>query len=136
MNEIDSKLLIAAKSIKFMLKEDFHDRAISPTSISFDEEIKNRQKLNNCKEENGFKWIYTIVESNGKFYFAAPTVSDEEARERKSWYFYPYEDIPEEFKKPLKKEASLLLNIQINGELLDLLLLQKLSWWKSISCLC
>ncbi|HOQ11197.1 MAG TPA: hypothetical protein PK104_02395 [Spirochaetota bacterium] len=103
MNEIDSKLLIAAKSIKFMLKEDFHDRAISPTSISFDEEIKNRQKLNNYKEGNGFKWIYTIVESNGKFYFAAPTVSDEEARERKSWYFYPYEDIPEEFKKTFKE---------------------------------
>jgi len=99
MHEIDSKLLIAARSIKYLLSEDFHDRAIAPDSIKFEEEIKNRSKINRFNFESSLKWTYTIVEYNGNFYFSAPTVTEDEARERKSWYFYPYEDIPDEFRK-------------------------------------
>lgn len=99
MNEIDHRLLIAARSIKYILPADFHDRATGPGSISFSEEIKNRVVVNRFNSENGFKWTYTLAEKDGKFYFSAPTVSEKEAKELKSWYFYPYDDIPHEFVK-------------------------------------
>ncbi|HOP62347.1 MAG TPA: hypothetical protein PK358_10510 [Spirochaetota bacterium] len=103
MEEIDAKLLIAAKSIKYILPEDFHDRALSPNSISFTEELNNRRIMNRFTEENGFKWTYTLAEREGKFYFSAPTVTAEEAKERKVWYFYPYDDIPPEFARAFKE---------------------------------
>jgi hypothetical protein len=97
MNEIDHRLLVAARSIKYILPADFHDRATGPGSISFKEEMNNRNAINRFNNENGFKWTYTLAEKEGKFYFSAPTVSEEEAKELKSWYFYPYEDVPDEF---------------------------------------
>ena len=94
INKIDKYLEAAVKTVPLLLEDDFHDRARSPDSISFEEEIKNRFKLNRFTELTGLDWVYTIAEYNNKFYFSAPTVSDEEAAERKRWYFYPYVDIP------------------------------------------
>jgi len=99
INEVDHKLLIAARSIKYILPADFHDRATGPGAISYSEEMKNRDVMNRFNNENGFKWTYTLAEKDGKFFFSAPTVSEEEAKELKSWYFYPYEDIPADFVK-------------------------------------
>ena len=95
--EIDSDLLQAARSLKYLLAADFHDRALAPDSIAKDEELRNRKLVTDFGVESGFKWVQTIVEKDGRFYFSAPSVSEEEARERESWYFYPYEDIPAEF---------------------------------------
>lgn len=97
LREIDQKLLMAAGSLKYILPGDFHDRATGPDSISYREELRNRSIINSFNSENGFKWTYTLAEERGNFYFSAPSVSDEEAGERKSWYFYPYADIPQEF---------------------------------------
>jgi len=83
MNEIDHRLLVAARSIKYILPADFHDRATGPGSISFKEEMNNRNAINRFNNENGFKWTYTLAEKEGKFYFSAPTVSEEEAKELK-----------------------------------------------------
>lgn len=110
MKDIDHKLLIAARSIKYILPEDFHDRAISPDSISFKEEMENRRVINRFNDENGFKWIYTLAEKDGKFFFSAPTVSDQEAKERRSWYFYPYEDIPAEFVRAFEEGDTYFVN--------------------------
>lgn len=95
--DIDNRLLLAAKSLKHMLEPDFHDRAVGPQSITLQEEMINRAKINAFGRETDFDYLYTLVENKGKFYFAAPTVTEEEAREQLSWYFYPYEDIPENF---------------------------------------
>jgi len=95
--EIDRRLIVVAMSLKYMLAPDFHDRALDEKSISFGDEMKNRRALSDFALQTEFKWIYTLAEKDGKFYFSAPTVSEEEAKERKSWYFYPYEDIPPEF---------------------------------------
>lgn len=95
--EIDKRMLVVAQSLKYMLAPDFHDRAVDEKSITFAEELRNRKALSDFALQTEFKWIYTLVEKDGKYYFSAPTVSEEEARERRSWYFYPYEDIPNEF---------------------------------------
>ena len=38
--------------------------------------------------------MYTLIATDNGFVFTAPSVSEEGARERTSWYFYPYQDIP------------------------------------------
>lgn len=106
ITEIDDKLLNAAKGIKYMLAADFHDRAVNEKSISFDEEMKNRKAINSFVRETEFTWMYTLVEKNGNFFFSAPTVTDQEAKEQISWYFYPYKDIPEEFKKAFSEKIQ------------------------------
>ena len=94
---IDSDLLQAARSLKYMLTPDFHDRALATNSIAMDEELKNRKAVTDFGAESGFKWVYTLAEKDNAFFFSAPSVTEEEARELASWYFYPYEDVPAEF---------------------------------------
>lgn len=97
MAKIDSDLLQAARSLKYLLAPDFHDRATDTNSIAMDEELKNRKAVTDFGVESGFKWVYTLAEKDGAFFFAAPSVSEEEAKELASWYFYPYDDVPDEF---------------------------------------
>lgn len=95
--QIDERLTLGATALKFLLAPDFHDRAIGPESISLDEELKNRQTVTTYGLDSGFKWIYTLVEKDGKFFFSAPSVSEEEAKEQERWYYYPYDDLPQDF---------------------------------------
>ncbi len=102
--EIDDSLLLAARSLKYMLAPDFHDRALGPGSIAREEELRNRQAFAGYWQEAGLKWVYTLVERGGSFYFSGPAVSEQEARERPSWYFLPYEEVPPAFAKALAEE--------------------------------
>lgn len=106
IHEIDQKLLLAAKSLKFLLAPDFHDRAVDAESISIDEEMKNRRVVSSLAFDTDLEWLYTLVEKDNKFYFAAPTVTEDEAKKRKRWYFLSYEDIPESFVKAYKNKIT------------------------------
>lgn len=94
---IDAKLRLGATSLKYLLADDFHDRATHREAIDFDEELNNRKKCNEFAATNGFIYVYTLVRSEGELYFSAPTVTPEEAEEQKIWYFHPYADAPREF---------------------------------------
>jgi len=108
--DVDARLLIAAKSLKYMLAPDFHDRAISKDSIAFPEVEKNRVALSGFAEDAGLKYVYTLVEKEGDFFFSAPTVTEEEYREHKNWYFHPYPDVPEEFVQSLRQHEPVFVN--------------------------
>ncbi|MBU0907994.1 MAG: hypothetical protein KKA54_17385 [Proteobacteria bacterium] len=110
MAEIDQQLLLAAKALKFMLAPDFHDRAMDKDSISFAEELRNRKAITGYADNTDFTYVYTLVEQDGKFYFSAPTVTEEEAKERKSWYFYPYDDIPAGFVEAFREKKTVFIN--------------------------
>jgi ABC-type multidrug transport system fused ATPase/permease subunit len=110
MAEIDSGLLQAARSLKYLVAPDFHDRALAPDSIDREEELRNRQLVTDFGVEAGFKWVYTLAEKDGEYFFAAPSVSEEEAREQESWYFHPYEDIPEEFIRAFADNQTIFVN--------------------------
>jgi len=97
----DAKLETASKSLKYLLAADFHDRALDNSSIGFEEELANRKAFNDYAAANELIYVYTLVQKDGEFFFSAPTVTDEEAQERKVWYFYPYEDAPQEFHQAL-----------------------------------
>lgn len=108
--EIDSDLLQAARSLKYMLAPDFHDRALATNSIAMDEELKNRKAVTDFGVESGFKWVYTLAEKDGAYFFSAPSVSEEEARELDSWYFYPYEDVPEAFVRAFQENRIIYVD--------------------------
>ena len=94
---VDDQLKLAAQGLKYMLSPDFHDRALDETSISYDEELRNRKAMSDFATDGGFVYAYTLVERNGRYFFSAPSVTEDEAKERRSWYFYPYDDVPKEF---------------------------------------
>ncbi len=97
MRNVDDKLELAAMALPSMLAPDFHDRATDSESISIEEEFKNRDLFNDYSRKTGFAWIYTLVESDGRFFFAAPSVSEREAAEQLRWYYYPYPEVPPKF---------------------------------------
>jgi PAS domain S-box-containing protein len=105
-DSVDRRLASAASALKFLLADDFHDRARGPASIGRDEEIANRERFNAFASSAGFAWVYTVVELDGALYFSAPTVSPSEAAERDRWYFYPYEEPPAEFFEALRTGES------------------------------
>ncbi|MBU1003728.1 MAG: response regulator [Proteobacteria bacterium] len=95
--DIDARLLSSASTLKLLLSKDFHDRTQDKDSISFEEELVNRERLNAFVRQSGLTYAYTVIEDKGRFYFSAPTVTPEEAEELKRWYYYPYLEIPGEF---------------------------------------
>jgi hypothetical protein len=110
--EIDSGLLQAARSLKYLVEADFHDRALDPDSIGMDEELANRKAVTDFGAESGFKWVYTLAEKDNAFYFSAPSVSDEEALEQESWYFHPYDDIPDEFVQAFRDNRTVFVEYE------------------------
>ena len=106
LESFDQRLLVAAKSLKHMLRPDFHDRAVAPDAISFAEELENRRRINAFAKESGFVYVYTLVAWKGKFYFSAPTVTEAEARQKESWFFYPYDDIPAAFVEAFERKQT------------------------------
>ncbi|NCC25817.1 MAG: PAS domain S-box protein, partial [Deltaproteobacteria bacterium] len=101
LEDIDQRILVAARALPYILPPDFHDRAVAPEAIGPEEELALRSAVTGFAADSGFVYVYTLVSWQDGFYFSAPTVTEEEALERESWYFYPYEDIPEEFVKAL-----------------------------------
>lgn len=99
LGEADKALALAAKSLKYMLPTDFHDRVLDENSISLEEELETRRRLAAYAMETPFVYLYTLVEKDGTLFFATTTVTEEEAEARSRWYFYPYEDAPESFRE-------------------------------------
>jgi len=110
IEKIDQKLLLTAQSLKYILAPDFHDRAVDKDSIAPEEETRNRIAVSDFAAETEFQWLYTLVEKDGHFFFSAPTVTQEELKERESWYFYPYDDIPEGFVKAYKEKQPIFIS--------------------------
>jgi hypothetical protein len=98
----DQNLRTAARSLRLLLAPDFHDRAVDADSIGFEEELANRNAFNAFAKANELIYVYTLVMKDGALFFSAPTVTEDEARERKVWYFYPYEEAPPEFARAMR----------------------------------
>lgn len=112
LKEIDSSLEREAYKLPSLLDSDFQDRAVAADSISIEEELVNRQRFNDFAKGGNFIYVYTLIEKDGKFYFTASNVTEEEAAERESWYFYPYEDVPPEFVFALESGKTQFVSYQ------------------------
>jgi len=100
--EIDSQLLHAAESVKYILPTDFHDRAISGTSISDSEHYQNIVLLSKCAKAAGVKYLYTAVVSKGKVYFTSSSATDNEFIQKElPTYWQEYPETTETFKNAI-----------------------------------
>ena len=82
-----------------MLAADFHDRAVSAGAISGADEMKNRRDVNPFTEKTPFRYLYTLLEKDGRFCFSAPAVTGKGELQRRRWYFDPFDDAPAASKK-------------------------------------
>jgi signal transduction histidine kinase/CheY-like chemotaxis protein/HPt (histidine-containing phosphotransfer) domain-containing protein len=102
---VDQRLLLGAKSLKYILPQNIYDRADSEHSPSGQEELRIRETANAYTAASGFKRLYTVVEKDGKYHFAFCAVGAEEAQKRKRGVDDPAAAIAPEFVKALRTGA-------------------------------
>ena len=104
MVSIDKELYNTASTLKYILPEDFHDRAINPSAISIEEDKDIANKLTRLIKETGFKYIYTIVKKKDRLFFIASDIVADPDTKRGTFYFYRYEDADEIFFKAFNQK--------------------------------
>jgi PAS domain S-box-containing protein len=94
---IDTKLYNNAISLKYMLPDDFHDRAVNAQAISINEDKYIAKKLTALVKEAGFRYAYTIIKQGNKLVFVASDTMADPENERGTFYFTEYENADEIF---------------------------------------
>ena len=89
---IDDELYKSAIALKYILPDDFHDRAIDKHAISTEEDTYIANKLTNLIKETGFKYTYTIIQQGAELFFVASDISVDPETKRGTFYFYHYQE--------------------------------------------
>jgi len=105
LQNIDSKLYNSAAALKYILPDDFHDRAIDDQAISIREDRYIANKLTRLIKETGFKYTYTIVKKKGGLFFIAGDLIIDSETKRGTFYYYPYEDADDSFFKAFDRDT-------------------------------
>lgn len=93
MRELDHRLLAGAASVRYVLADDFHDRAVQPHSVSSEEDERNIVELTRLAREGKFVYLYTAVYQAGRVFLTASSASEEElAAGEEVRYFTPYDE--------------------------------------------
>ncbi len=96
LTEIDRKLFIGASAAKYILADDFHDRARGVGAVSEGEDLKNIAALSAFANRAGFAFVYTVVRVDGRIHITASNATAEElARGVEVRYFDPYDEASE-----------------------------------------
>jgi diguanylate cyclase (GGDEF)-like protein len=108
-DKVDHRLLVAAKGTVLLLKEDFHERAKSPESISTSEDKKNIDQLSQFAQLSGVEYVYTMIRKEGKIYFTSSSATEEERKsgELLTQYFDEYEDLDDEVNRVFEEQRTL-----------------------------
>ena len=105
LDQIDTKLYNSAISLKYLLPDDFHDRAIDAQSISIAEDRYIARKLTALVQKAGFKYSYTIIKKGDKLFFVASDVMADPENKRGTFYFQEYKDADQSFIDAFAKET-------------------------------
>ena len=94
LEKIDESLRLVASQIKFILPQDFHDRAVGEDSISKKEDASNVAKLSkyvsNTTASYGVTHVYTLIIVDGTLRMTASSRSAKERAEaQETPYFIP-----------------------------------------------
>jgi len=113
ISEVDAQLLLAAESIKYILPSDFHDRALSSTSISDSEHYQNIVLLSKCAKAAGVKYLYTAIVHEGKVFFTSSSATDNEFVQKElPTYWQEYPETTEAFKNAINSSVPLYESAQ------------------------
>jgi PAS domain S-box-containing protein len=95
LSNIDLRLYNNAIALKYILPEDYHDRAIDEDAISIEEDRSNVNKFKDYVKDVGIKYAYTVIKRNERLFFIVtegliePEKADSK-RGRVTYYFYDY----------------------------------------------
>ena len=103
--KINNQLKIAANSVEYLLPIDYHDRAINRKAINEIEFNELMQLLSDHANNMGVKYIYSLVESNGKLYFTSSSATNYEMRtgQNLTYFWQEYSEAEPEFYEALDK---------------------------------
>jgi PAS domain S-box-containing protein len=102
---IDEFLLQGARAAKYLLAEDFHDRAIAKDRVAVEEDLRNIRVLNRFVADAGLKYIYTLIERDGVLYFTSSSHTEEDLRTNPCWCFTRYAEADPRFLMALRASA-------------------------------
>ena len=93
INEIDARLLMTARSIEHILPYDYHDRALSPGSISKAEYALIEKKLTDIAAFSGMKYVWTDIFKNDEIYLTTCNRTEQTDKDDlQIYYFMHYVD--------------------------------------------
>jgi len=107
IKSVDEKLLVAARSINYMLPVDYNERAIGQDSISKIEFLEITDLLSKQNDNLGVKYIYTIVKNNNKLYFTSSSATSEEllTGNNLTYYWQEYSEADSSFYKAFDTDS-------------------------------
>ncbi len=91
LDTIDEELLLGAHAVRWVLAEDFHDRALGPDAISADEDWRNIRNLSQLAQASGFAFVFTMVRDADALYLTSSNASEDElsaGEEVRYWHDY------------------------------------------------
>lgn len=96
---VDQRILQAAGYVRFILPDDFHDRAVGKEAVSDSEHTANIYNLNEFAHAVGLTYLYTAVVQNNEVFFTSSSASEEEiAMKKLPEYWEVYPEATKEFK--------------------------------------
>lgn len=78
--QIDERLAAIARTAAILLGPDFHDRALSPSSVPDSEDQSNILLLSKLANAANVTYVYTMIEQNDRVYFTASSATDSELK--------------------------------------------------------
>ena len=105
LENIDAELYNCAATLKYVLPEDLHDRAIDGQAISIEEDKYIADKLTNLVKDTDFKYAYTLIKQGEKLFFVASDISADPGTKRGTFYFYHYKEADESFMNAFDGQA-------------------------------
>jgi len=88
LKNIDLRLYNSAVSLKYILPDDYHDRAIDKQAISIEEDVYIVHKMIRLTKETGIKYAYTIIKQGERLFFATTVVLLD--TKRGTYYYHDY----------------------------------------------
>ena len=105
MASVDAKLYNGAAVLKYVLPDDFHDRAINENAVSVNEDQHISRKLTKLIKDTGYKFAYTIIKIGNDLFFIASDIAADPKNKRGTFYFYPYKEADESFFEAFNRQT-------------------------------
>jgi PAS domain S-box-containing protein len=101
--DLDQRLRLGALMVPKLLAPDFHDRALDQHSITPAEDARNIRTLSDLADETGYRYLYTMIERDGKIYLTASSATRQErASGKEVHYFYHFDTAGEAFYRAMR----------------------------------
>lgn len=109
--QVDTRLRAMANIQTLLLEPDFHDRALNASAISKAEDLQNIDRLSNLTNLSEIKYVYSLIEKEGKVYFTSSSATDEERRSGKNLtrYFDHYDDVSPAIAKAMIENKTIFI---------------------------